>query len=104
MPTLYLKCRSCQKEFPTPIAVTEAGLHDVLITGMTHVCPHCAHADQYFTQDYHVPIELVDQLQAPAEPLSADHAAAVDTQTKATVSKLAGYSVVTTPEGRKPPA
>jgi hypothetical protein len=104
MPTLYVKCRQCQKEFPTPIAVTEGGLHDVLITGHTHVCPECGHADQYFTQDYHVPSELVDQLKAPASPLNEDQAAAAATQTEVTASKLAGYSVVVSPEGRKPPA
>jgi len=104
MPTLFLKCAQCGKEFPTPIAVTEAGLRDVLITGMTHVCPHCAHADQYFTQDYHVPPGLVDRVAAPSTPLEEDPAAAADTRTEVIASKLAGYSVVTTPEGRKPPA
>ncbi|MCI4343217.1 MAG: CpXC domain-containing protein [Thermoplasmata archaeon] len=104
MPSLYLTCHQCHQEFVTPIAVTEAGLHDVLITGMVHLCPHCGHPDQYFTQDYHVPAALVDQLKPPDSPLSTDHAAAEHVSTEVAASKLAGYSVVTDPERRKPPA
>jgi hypothetical protein len=102
MPTLFLQCRECRREFLTPIAVTEAGLHDVLITGMTHICPHCGHSDSYNTQDYHVPSELVGQLNPPTAPLAADPAGATATRTEVTASKLAGFSVVSTPEGRKP--
>jgi DNA-directed RNA polymerase subunit RPC12/RpoP len=102
MPTLFLKCRHCGEEFPSPIAVTEAGLHDVMITGMTQACPHCGQADQYNTQDFHVPSELVDQVSPPTSPLKTDPAGVASAQTSAVAGKLAGYSVVTTPEGRKP--
>jgi hypothetical protein len=102
MPTLFLTCHHCEKEFPTPIAVTEAGLHDVLITGMVHLCPHCGKVDQYYTADYHVPTELVEQMPKDPTPMEPAPDAAEELRIQENANKLAGYAVVATPTGRKP--
>jgi hypothetical protein len=56
MPTLFLTCRKCGLEFPTPIAVANEGTQaTVMISGLEHVCPSCGAKDQFFTGDYHLP-------------------------------------------------
>jgi DNA-directed RNA polymerase subunit RPC12/RpoP len=101
LPTLYLKCRKCAKEFPTPIGVTEAGLKGVIISGLIHRCPHCGHEDQYNTHDYHLPEGLPDPAAAETKPLAADPKLENQAKKDAASEKLAGYGVVP-PEERKP--
>jgi hypothetical protein len=102
MPTLFLSCKHCHAEFPTPIAVTEAGLGDVLITGLQHTCPHCGATESYYTQDYHVPTELLGQEGEEIHPPSPDEVDAM--RTEMTAEKLSGFGVVPDPEAHKPSA
>jgi hypothetical protein len=56
MPTLFLNCRECHREFPTPIGVAEDAMGGFIISGMTHHCPFCRAESEYVTQDYHMPV------------------------------------------------
>jgi DNA-directed RNA polymerase subunit RPC12/RpoP len=101
LPTLYLTCRKCGKEFPTPIGVSGTGLTGVIISGMIHRCPHCGHDDQYNTQDYHIPEGLPDPAVEETKPLTPDSKGEVKAKKDAAAEKLVGYGVVP-PEERKP--
>jgi hypothetical protein len=72
MPTLFLKCRTCAVDFPTPIAVTDGSVHgQLMISGMEHVCPSCGARDKFFTADYFIPTSgLAVPVDAPA-PMDA---------------------------------
>jgi hypothetical protein len=97
MPTLYLKCRNCGKEFPTPIGVTEQGLHGVMISGMTHKCPHCGQEAQYFTQDYHVPAATADRPESASDVAVKADSNERRAENQVDMVKVAGYGVG--PEG-----
>jgi DNA-directed RNA polymerase subunit RPC12/RpoP len=99
MPTLFVKCRACGQEFPTPVAEPSTGAAGVMISGLQLRCPKCGHPDQYSTADFHV---------APGsggppsggggtaqENLTSEHEAKVE----GAQEKLSGYGVVD-PEDR----
>jgi hypothetical protein len=75
MPTLFLKCRSCAVEFPTPIALTSESIQaNILISGLEHACPACGARDQFFTADYFLPKEGAPiSTEAPAPAAVSDH-------------------------------
>ncbi len=101
MPTLFVKCRSCGEEFPTPIGEAETGHSGLIISGLMLRCPKCGHDDRYSTADFHLP---VGDAGSPVEGKSTsepnpttDHEAVQE----AAQEKLAGAGVVP-PEGRAP--
>lgn len=93
MPTLFLTCRSCGEEFPTPIGVTDPKLTGVIISGMSHRCPGCGADDKFSTQDYHVPKETVQEVQAEANRAIEDRAHEIEEKQRADTIRLAGYGV-----------
>ena len=91
MPTLFLKCRSCAKPFPSGIAVTEeTALHAVQMNGMRHKCPNCGETGTYFTHDYFVPDGIEITTEDPPDSTTAAGAAQ-----KEEMLKLSGYGVGT---------
>jgi hypothetical protein len=102
MPTLFLRCRSCDAEFPTPIAVTEEGLGGVMITGMLHRCPSCGEENDYSTHDYFIPTSASSANSADAT-VGGDNAANEETERNAEVDRLSGFGVERDPpSGRRP--
>jgi hypothetical protein len=55
MPTLYLVCHACHKEFPSTISVADPPAKDVLMSSDRQKCPHCGVESEYFTHEYHLP-------------------------------------------------
>jgi DNA-directed RNA polymerase subunit RPC12/RpoP len=53
VPTLFVKCRACGKEFPTPIGEPKADPSGVIISGLKLRCPKCGHVAQYSTSEFH---------------------------------------------------
>jgi DNA-directed RNA polymerase subunit RPC12/RpoP len=99
MPTLFVKCRACGREFPTPVAEPSTGAGGVMITGLELRCPKCGHSDQYSTADFHV---LPGSGGPPfggggtaQENLTSEHEA----KGEVAQEKLAGFGVVN-PEDR----
>ncbi len=101
VPTLFVKCRACDHEFPTRIGEPEGGPSGVIISGLKLRCPKCGHEDQYSTHDFRVPSTRKGPApggKSEAEPNpAAEHAAKQDEAQE----KLEGFSVVK-PEGRSP--
>lgn len=101
MPTLFVKCRACGEEFPTPVAEPNTESAGVMITGLRLRCPKCGHEDRYSTVDFHVPAGT----QGPPagggaiaqEDLTREH----ESKKEAAQEKLAGFGVVP-PEDRSP--
>ncbi|MGA8536398.1 MAG: hypothetical protein WB789_03270 [Thermoplasmata archaeon] len=101
MPTLFVKCRACGQEIPTPVAEPTSGVAGVMISSMRVRCPKCGHDDEYSTADFHQP-------SGTEGPVTGGRAVAQENLTnepEATLEgaqeKLAGYGVVP-PEGRSP--
>jgi hypothetical protein len=110
MPTLFLKCRSCGEEFPTPIALTDAGRQGmILITGMNHRCPKCGVEDQFSTADYFVPKKApeLDGKESPAT-IDGDEQADEKAELESEATRLAGLGVEGASQSKKsegpPPA
>jgi hypothetical protein len=101
MPTLFVKCRACGQEFPTPIGESEPGHSGVIISGLSLRCPKCAAEDQYSTADFHVPVGSKSSPAEDGTPTEPDLASAHHAQQGAAQEKLAGAGVVP-PEGRSP--
>jgi ribosomal protein S27E len=101
VPTLFVKCRSCGHEIPTPVAEPKTGAEGVMITGLRIKCPDCGHDDRYSTADLHVrPTGKSSPAGAPVtsqENLAGEHEAKL----KGEQEKLAGLGIVP-PEGRSP--
>jgi|SRR5580658_10019130 DNA-directed RNA polymerase subunit RPC12/RpoP len=121
MPTLFLKCRTCGTEFPTPIALTNESFQgNVLISGLEHACPACGSRDQFFTADYFLPksgmaisneapaptpvgvaatatgslpIETPAPLEAATATIGGDPTADEKTQLDTMAGRLAGYGI-----------
>jgi hypothetical protein len=54
MPTLYLVCHACHKEFPSTIAITDSRAVGVVMSNDRQQCPHCNVESEYFTHEYHL--------------------------------------------------
>ena len=93
MPTLLVRCQKCGEEFPTPIGVTGTTLSGVLISGLTHRCPHCGAEGQYFTQDYHVPTETAERPETRANVAVTAPSDEVRAENQVDMVKVAGYGV-----------
>ena len=109
MPTLFLKCRKCGVEFPTPIGVTDAGLQgSIIISGLTHRCPNCGVEDQYYTTDYFVHKKEAEAAGAGSTAtISGDKEADEKTQRESQADRLAGFAVEGEPRSKTdgpPPA
>jgi DNA-directed RNA polymerase subunit M/transcription elongation factor TFIIS len=100
VPTLFVKCRACGRDFPTPIGEPKADSKGVIISGLRLRCPKCGREEQYSTADFHT-------LTSPAAPGGRDVATDPDLKTEheaketGAQEKLAGYGIVP-PEGRSP--
>ena len=46
MPTLFVKCRACGQEIPTPVAEPTSGVAGVMISSMRVRCPKCGHDER----------------------------------------------------------
>jgi DNA-directed RNA polymerase subunit RPC12/RpoP len=109
MPTLFLKCRSCGKEFPTPIGVTDPKLQgSLIISGLKHRCPHCNAEDRYSTLDYFIhKTEAGAAADGSAATIGGDQEQNEKTQTGTQTGRLAGYAVEGAPPSKTeaaPPA
>ncbi len=51
MPMLYLKCKTCQTEFPSGMEFDKKAFETSKITGNYHICPD-GHSNQYEKEDY----------------------------------------------------
>ena len=101
VPTLFVKCRACGHEIPTPVAEPKTGAEGVKITGLRIKCPDCGHDARYSTPDFHV---LPSGKSPPAgSPVASqgDLAGEHEAKKKAEQEKLAGLGIVP-PEGRSP--
>jgi hypothetical protein len=100
MPTLFLKCRKCGAEFPTPIALTEEGHRgSFMISGMSHTCPACGVVDEFYTADYFVHAqEAEDAAKGGVAVMSGDQAIVAKTELDSMVGRLAAYGVEGGPE------
>jgi len=101
VPTLFVRCRTCNAEFPTPIGETSTGRSGVIISGLRLRCGSCGTEDQYSTSDFHIPTEMGGPAgtTSRAEPVPAsEHEAHVE----AAQEQLSGYGVV--PPKARPPA
>jgi hypothetical protein len=72
MPTLFLTCRDCHREFPTPIGISEEAMTGFIISGLTHHCPFCKAESEYVTQDYHLPKVAAREPAESSKPLPID--------------------------------
>jgi DNA-directed RNA polymerase subunit RPC12/RpoP len=101
MPTLFVKCRACNQEIPSPVAEPKGDPSGVMISGLKIRCPKCGHEAEYSTADFHLPGgtggppsggQVVGE-----ESLASEHEAKLE----GAQEKYAGYGVVP-PEGRSP--
>ena len=102
MPTLFVSCKECQTEFPTPIGGRETGKSGVIISSLRLRCPKCGRESEYSTPDFHITAGTPAQGgTAEADP-SASHAAHEQVERQ----KVAAFGVVdagggTPHQGRK---
>lgn len=101
MPTLFVKCRACGREFPTPIGEPDASSKGVIISGLRLRCPNCGREDQYSTADFHTPRGTADPLAEGDVATDPDLATEHEARQDGAQEKFAGYGVVP-PEGRSP--
>jgi hypothetical protein len=100
MPTLFVKCRKCGAEFPTPIGVTDPKFQgNLLISGLQHRCPSCHAESEYSTADYFIHRREADAAAkgAPAT-IAGDLEKNEQTQTGTQAGRLGGFAV----EGASP--
>jgi hypothetical protein len=101
VPTLFVKCKTCATDFPSPIGETETGHLGLIISGLRLHCPKCGADDQFSTADFHMPMPSDGPGAAPSatavEDIHHEHAA----KQEAVQAKLAGLAIVP-PEGRRP--
>jgi len=100
MPTLFVNCRKCGSEFPTPIGESKPGSSGLIITGLELRCPKCGTADAYSTPDFHLPAGTAGPgggRDKAEEDLTSEHNA----KEEARQEKYAGLGIVP-PEGRSP--
>jgi hypothetical protein len=99
MPTLFVECRACHQEIPTPIAEPQVGPSGVMISSLGVHCPKCGHVGEYSTADFHVPpgvaVPTAEEQASVPEDLAAQHEAKL----VGAQEKLAGLGVVQ-PEAR----
>jgi hypothetical protein len=99
MPTLFVACKSCGSEFPTPIGEREVGKSGVIITDLPLKCSKCARESLYSTGDFHIPAAVANAPKGgtAVENLTAEHEA----KQQARQERLAGTGVVS-PDGPNP--
>jgi hypothetical protein len=94
VPTLFVKCRACGEEFPTPIGEPESGPSGVIISGLSLRCPRCNREDTYSTRDFHIP----DVRDGPPEGRKGEAEENLDSEAQArnhvVESRLGGAGVV----------
>ncbi len=101
MPTLFVKCKQCGTEFPTPMGETNPGLSGLLISGLRLRCTACGTEDDYSTLDFHVSADMPDSSVGSSDPAQADLTAEHTAKLAAAQEKAAGFGVVP-PESRPP--
>jgi ribosomal protein S27E len=101
MPTLFVKCRGCGHEIPTPVAEPKTGADGVLITALRIKCPDCGRDDQYSTADFHTPTVAKGTPGGGQNTAQENRAGEHEAKKKGEQEKLAGYGIVP-PEGRSP--
>ena len=101
MPTLFVACRSCGREIPTPVAEPKTGAKGVMITSLRIKCPKCGHDDQYSTSDFHAPPSGKDPPAGDLVKAEEDQESEHEAKKKGEQEKLAGLGIVP-PEGRSP--
>ena len=99
MPTLFVKCRSCSREIPSPIAESKTGDSGVMISSLRIRCTGCGHEDEYSTADFHLPQVVDGPLSGGRVTAQEDLGAVHEAQLQEAQEKLAGYGVVPA-EGR----
>jgi hypothetical protein len=99
MPTLFVTCKSCGSEFPTPIGEREVGKSGVIVTDLPLNCPKCSRGNLYSTGDFHIPPGVPNATKGgtAVEDLTAEHAA----KQKGRQERLAGTGVVS-PDSTNP--
>jgi hypothetical protein len=55
MPTLFVTCHGCGKEYPSGIAHDETLVGKVQMFGVLMRCPTCKHESRYDTHEFHFP-------------------------------------------------
>jgi ribosomal protein S27E len=101
VPTLFVKCRACGHEIPTPVAEPKTGESGVMISGLRIRCPDCGHDDQYSTADFHLPSSDQGPPGGGRALAQEDMANEHEAQQKGTQQKYAGLGIVP-PEERSP--
>jgi rubredoxin len=102
VPTLFVKCRTCGHEFPTPIGESATGRSGVIISGLVLRCPKCGADHPYSTSDFHIPSGISGPPSGGRNTAEPDLAGEHEAKQEASQEKLAGYGVVP-PEDRAPP-
>jgi hypothetical protein len=100
-PTLFVKCRACSTDFPTPIGEPEAGPSGVIISGLSLRCSQCHREDTYTTRDFHVPAISDGPPEGRRDEAEENRKAENQAKKAGIEERLAGAGVVT-PEGRAP--
>lgn len=68
MPTLFVRCHRCGREFPSGIAPTDGELGRVELLGVLHRCPHCRDLSRYDTPEYYFPARAERPAGEPRPP------------------------------------
>jgi len=94
VPTLFVKCKSCGTEFPSPIGATGTGDRGLIISGLELHCPACKAAAQYSTAEFHIPAATeaspAGDRSVAVEDIHHEHVA----KEEAVQAKLVGLGVV----------
>jgi DNA-directed RNA polymerase subunit RPC12/RpoP len=101
VPTLFVKCRACGREVPTPVAEPDTGAEGVMITALRIKCPSCGHDDEYSTPDFHIPASEQDPPAGATVRGEEDQDAEREAKQKAAQEKLAGLGILP-PQERSP--
>jgi ribosomal protein S27E len=101
VPTLFVRCRSCGQEIPTPVAEPVGGARGVMITGLKVRCPKCGQENLYSTGDFHLPAGAGGAAADGGAPADENLAREHEGKLEGAQVKLAGFGIVP-PEGRSP--
>jgi hypothetical protein len=56
MPTLFVRCPSCNSEMPTRIAVQDLARSGLVVSGIALRCPSCRTESTFYTKDLYEPM------------------------------------------------
>jgi hypothetical protein len=99
VPTLFVKCKGCNSEFPTPIGEPKSDETEVIISNLKLRCAKCGHEAEYSTADFHIPANAGGPPAGGGEVAVEDLTTEHNAKEMSSQQKLAGYGVVP-PEGR----